>query len=146
MKLMTVLTALTVLALPGLVLANGPSPVPAPAPAPTVGKLQCESKPLRGDRREVSCPLVASAATQRFRFKAHFSGSHDDTTASIVSTLDGTPLVCAEGSKTDLMGEEGDVSLECRFSIPAKAGTTHVLRVLLEWHHARYTDFEFRSE
>ena len=62
--------------------------------------------------------------------------------ASMTLSLDGAPLACEQGSKTQLMGEDGDVSLECRFSLADAAGTKRVLKVLLRWSHAQYTDFE----
>ena len=60
----------------------------------------------------------------------------------MTATLNEAPLVCENGSKTSLMGEDGDVSLECKFSIAGKAGTRQVLKVKLLWSHAQYTDFE----
>jgi cytoskeletal protein RodZ len=109
-------------------------------------KSYCELKTTSGETREVECPMNASGATQRFAFKTNFSGGHDDTTASMIASLDGLPLTCDEGSKTTLMGEDGDVSLECKFSVRARAGTRLVLKVLLSWRHAEYSDFEFRSD
>jgi hypothetical protein len=135
------IAALVVLALPGLAMADGADTAIA------AGKPKCESRTPRADRRDISCSLTASGTAQRFRVKAHFSGSHDDTTASLTPTLDERPLACEAGSKTSLTGEEeGDVTLECRFSITQPAGAKQVLRVLLSWHHARYTDFEFETE
>jgi len=101
--------------------------------------LPCEAQASPGDLRNFSCPLKAATAARRYRFKAEFSGGHDDTMASMALNLDGAPLACDEGSKTQLMGEDGDVSLECRFSIPETAGA-HVLKVVLKWSHAQYTD------
>lgn len=106
----------------------------------------CESLTPRNERREISCALKSATATQRFRFKAHFSGSHDDTTAALKLTLDGAPLACEPGSKTYLEAEDGDVALECRFSIAPGAGSTHSLRAQLSWHHAEYTRFELVTE
>ena len=110
------------------------------------GKPRCESQALGGDQRDFKCPLSASGTARRFRFKADFSGSHDDTTASLAATLDGAPLACEEGSKTSLQGEDGEVSLECRFAIKDKAGTKHLLDVLLSWRHAQYKDFDLDSD
>ena len=112
--------------------------------APAQGN--CESRAVAGDTRDISCPLNASGTLQRFCFKASFSGGHDDTVASMTPSLDGVPLACEEGSKTSLMGEDGDVNLECKFSITQSAGTDHVLTVTLSWGHAQYTDFEFDSD
>ena len=109
-------------------------------------KLHCDSPTTAGETRDVICPLNTSGALQRFRFKANFSGGHDDTMASMQATLDAAPLDCEKGSKTSLMGEDGEVSLECKFSIAEKAGTQHVLRMTISWRHAQYTDFEFVSD
>ncbi len=114
------------------------------SPAPR--KLQCESRAPGYDSMEVKCPLEPSAAAQRYRFKVNFSGGHDDTKASIAPALNGAPLVCGEGSKTSLFGEDGEVSLECRFSIAAKSAAGQAFDVLVSWSHAQYTDFEFYLE
>ncbi|WP_216075105.1 hypothetical protein, partial [Acinetobacter baumannii] len=74
------------------------------SPVLAQGKLSCEVQAPGADRRQVTCPLSASGATQRFRFKARFSGGHDDTKASITPTLNGAPLVCDKGSKISLFG------------------------------------------
>ena len=110
-------------------------------PASAQGKPRCESRASAYDTTDVECSLSATGKPRRFRFKANFSGSHDDTMASIVTTLDGAPLACESGSKTSLQGEDGDVSLECRFSITDEAGTKHLLGVTVSWRHAQYTSF-----
>jgi hypothetical protein len=113
---------------------------------PIQGKPHCEWLTFGGDHREFKCPLNASGTTQSFRFKAMFSGGHDDTSAKLTATLDEQPLACEEGSKTSLLGEDGDVMLECRFSIKDKAGTASLLGVTLVWSHAQYTGIEFGSD
>ena len=119
----------------------------AEALTPAGGKsLTCDSQSAGGDLIEFKCPLEATGAVQRFRVKANFAGSHDDTTASITSTLNDAPLVCDVGSKTQLMGEDGDVSLECKFQIKEKTGTKLLLGVSLLWSHAQFTSTEFVSE
>jgi len=62
--------------------------------------------------------------------------------ASMTLSVDDEPLSCDQGSKTHLMGEDGDVSLECRLSVPTTAEARRVLRVSVKWSHAQYTDFE----
>jgi hypothetical protein len=108
-------------------------------------KIACESPPAPGDLREIHCPIAASGAPQRFRFKANFSGGHDDTKASLSASLDNLPFACDSGSKTRLFGEEGDVGLDCQFSMTGKADGVQILTVTLLWSHAQYTDFEFYS-
>lgn len=106
-------------------------------------KLHCESQTAGGDARDFTCPLISSGTSQHFRFKADFSGSHDDTTMSMTATLNGEPLTCEKGSTTSRRFEDGDVSLDCRFST---TGTARVLGVALIWSHAQYVDFEFSAD
>ena len=113
---------------------------------PAWGQPRCEVQAVGADSRDIRCPLSTSGTGQQFRVRANFSGGHDDTTASMTASLDGAALVCGEGSKTSLMGEDGDISLECRFSLTDKPGMTRVLRVLVTWRHAQYTGFEFHSD
>jgi hypothetical protein len=113
----------------------------AGAVGPASNKLPCASQSPGGDLRNISCTLNAPSAGRHFRFKVDFSGGHDDTMASMTLTLDGAPLACEPGSKTQLMGEDGDVSLECAFSVPDAARAPRELTVLVKWSHAQYTDF-----
>jgi hypothetical protein len=110
------------------------------------GQQQCDSRTNGGDHWDVKCPLNASGTAQHFRFKVNFSGGHDDTKANMAPTLDGSPLECEKGSKTSLFGEDGDVSLECRFSITEKAGTQRVFGVTILWSHAQFTDFGLAAD
>ena len=109
------------------------------------GSLLCTSQAPGGDTRDIECPLDASETAQRFSFKANFAGGHDDTTASMSVTLNGLPLACEHGSKTSLSGEDGDVSLECKFSVVEKAGPKLVLKATLSWRHAQFTNVELYS-
>ena len=61
-------------------------------------------------------------------------------------SLDDAALDCDKGSKISLMGEDCDVSLDCRFSMTKKPGTKKVLRVKVSWSHAQYVDFEFKPD
>ncbi len=108
-------------------------------------KPRCETPEAPGDRREVTCSISVAAVPLSLRFKANFSGSHDDTMASMTATVDGEALTCNTGSKTELMGEDGDVSLFCDFKILAKASKPKVLKVVLSWRHAQYEGFELEA-
>lgn len=106
----------------------------------------CSAPALLGDIRNVSCGLVATGSTQRFRFRVTFLGGHDDTKAAIEPSLDGKAMTCDPGSKTSLFGEDGEVSLDCRFSMARDAGTRHAFEVAVLWSHAQYKDFAFAAE
>lgn len=103
--------------------------------------LACETKSVNFKRREYRCPLTANGREQQMRFKADFSGSHDDTQLSMNLTLDGLPVSCRKGSKTWLKGEdgeEGDVSLECHLVLEGAAGTKKILRATVNIYHAEF--------
>ena len=114
--------------------------------APAREKPQCEQRLPGYGTQEIECHLNPSEAPQRLRFTANFSGSHDDTTASMEVTFNGSPLACEDGSKTSLAGEDGDVSLECRFSVAEKPEAKQILMVALRWRHAEYTSFEIKLD
>lgn len=106
----------------------------------------CAAQTEGGDLINFTCPLVASGASQLYRLRADFEGSHDDTSASLKATLDGAPLECDLGSKLASEGEDGDVRLECRFRVNGNKGTTRLLAITLLWSHAQLVRTEFVSE
>ena len=110
------------------------------------GQSACETAVPGWVSREIECRLNPSEGMRQLRFEAHFSGSHDDTTARIEAALNGGPIDCAEGSKTDTEGEDGDVSLECRLAVKGRPETQQVLRIKLRWYHAQYTGFDFDAD
>ncbi len=112
----------------------------AATPAPS---LECESR-NNGERIEFRCPL--RDADQHYHFVARFSGGHDDTMASMVVTHGEQPVHCAQGSKTELMGEFGDVALECRFSVVHTAAPAAPLMIVVKYGHAQYEGFELRPQ
>jgi hypothetical protein len=116
------------------------------ADAPGTENSACESDWAGGDFVQFTCPLPVHGTQKKWRFKAEFSGGHDDTSASMKLTIDGAPLDCETGSKTKLFGEDGDVSLECHFRVGGHAGPQPVLGVALLWSHAQYARTELVVE
>ncbi len=111
----------------------------APAgPAYAEDVLACEAQSVSFKRREYRCPLTANGREQQIRFKADFSGSHDDTELSMNLSLDGLPVSCRKGSKTWLNGEDGNVSLECNFVLDGAAGTKTILLAMVNIYHAEF--------
>ena len=106
-------------------------------------KFPCKASGPGGDLLDVEC-RVAAAAERRMLFKADFSGSHDDTQAAISGTLDGVPLACEEGSKTNTQGEDGEVSLLCRFVLRPGPGE-RLLKFNVSWRHAFHTVHELQA-
>jgi len=129
-----------------LLLLQGNGTAAQAEPAREPGKLRCESREPTFDSREITCPLRVSESRQRFRLKVNFSGGHDDTSAAMAVSLDGRPLACEDGSKTRLMGEDGDVSLFCVFVVAPQAGAVPVLRATVSWSHAQYTDHDLAAD
>jgi hypothetical protein len=86
---------------------------------------------------QVQCALRASEAPKKFKFEVRFLGGHDDTRASLSATLDGQPLTCEEGSKPQLEGEFGEVSIHCQFSSQG----AQELKVDVQWYHAQYAEY-----
>lgn len=114
---------------------------PAGAQAVDTGAPPCASTNSPGDIRAITCRFPRTDAPQRYRFKANFSGGHDDTKATITAVRGGRPLECEHGSKTSLFGEDGDVSLECIFSA-GPVGEHTVVEFTVIWSHAQYRDFQ----
>jgi len=107
-------------------------------PAYAEDALACETQSVNVKKREYRCPLTANGREQQMRFKANFSGSHDDTQLSMTLAMDGLPVSCSKGSKTWLNSEDGDVSLECKFVIDGATGTKKILRVTVNIYHAEF--------
>jgi hypothetical protein len=114
-------------------------------PAFAEDTLACETQSVNFKKREYRCPLTANGRGQQIRFKADFSGSHDDTQLSMHLSLDGLPVTCSKGSKTWLNGEDGDVSLECNFVLDGAAGTKKMLRATVNVYHAEFVGLKLSS-
>jgi len=128
------------LSLPVFISPLSSSPVQAQPASP------CKWMTHGGDHRDFTCTLTATGKPQQYRFRTMYSGGHDDTKARMEMMLDGKPLTCAEGSKISLFGEDGDISLECRFLMTAPAGARPVLGVVVLWYHAQYIGFELIAD
>jgi hypothetical protein len=102
----------------------------------------CEPPRLARDTLTMVCALAHAAAPQSIDVKVHFTGSHDDTTASLEVAIGDAPVTCAAGSKTSTEAEDGDVTLDCRFIASVKPGSEAVLRVSAKWFHAQYVGTE----
>jgi hypothetical protein len=135
------ITALLVAALPAA--ASTTPPLAADDPTAAQSTLRCEPPMLLGrDRLTVVCALDPTAAPLRVRVKVYFTGSHDDTTASMDVALGDAPVACDAGSKTSTESEDGDVTLECRFTAIGKAAAPSLLRASARWFHAQYVNLE----
>lgn len=117
-----------------------------PAGAPSSRDVSCRPQSELGEIRELNCPILGSGEMRRFRFTVTFLGGHDDTMAALKVTEDGHPIECDPGSKTRLMGEDGEVSLFCTLSLKHDRDSAHVLGFTATWSHAQYKDFEIVSD
>lgn len=98
--------------------------------------VDCVSEPGLGGVDDVQCAIASAPAVRTLRFKADFVGSHDDTVLAMTTKLDDTALVCDDRSKTRLVGEDGEVSLDCGFTLPA--GVAARFGAHVTYHHAQY--------
>ena len=96
----------------------------------------CVSHEQPGGIDDVECAIAAAPVARTFRFAADFVGSHDDTVLALAATLDGAPLTCSEGSNTRLVGEDGEVTLVCGFTLAA--GTAARFAAHVTFHHGQY--------
>lgn len=107
--------------------------------------LSCELQSADRKRREYRCPLTAKGSEQQLRFKADFTGSHDDTQLSMSLTLDGVPVICSRDSKTWLNGEDGNVSLDCNIALNGSVGTKQILGATVNIWHAELVVVELST-
>jgi hypothetical protein len=105
------------------------------APLCSAAPLGCESLLVNEQELNAVCVVPRSMASNTFRFKAHFLGSHDDSTVSIRWTqLDGMPVACRPGSKTESRFEGGEVTLDCGFMAAARSADRR-LEIKISLHH-----------
>lgn len=102
----------------------------------------CSERSTAFGRQEIQCQLPKTGFTGKLRFKANFSGGHEDTSARIEPSIDDVPLACDEGSKVHLVQEDGDVSLWCDFAVADPMRGNGVFKVVVWWGHAEYVNYE----
>jgi hypothetical protein len=136
------LAALLWAALPAAVGAAESAATAHPASAPSQRPLPCQPPTFGRDRLTLVCALDEGSAPQRVHVRVHLTGSHDDTTAALDVAIGDAPVACDAGSKTSTEGEDGDVTLDCRFSAPIQPGAATVVRVSARWFHAQYVGIE----
>lgn len=122
--------------LPLLLALVGMPAVPSRA-ADGAGDPACTGRSVNPEVESVSC---AAASTPRpYTITVRFAGGHDDTKASLTATVDDRPYPCADGSKTRLFGEDGEISLFCRVALPDATGR---LDLRVDYTHAQFVGHE----
>jgi hypothetical protein len=109
-------------------------------------QVPCKSTALTPMSQSIQCDLRAAAPASSFLLKVNFSGSHDDTKLNLETLLNGKPLVCAPGSLTYSEGEDGDISLVCKFKLPQTANTEPLLSANFKWFHAQFVDYQLLAD
>jgi hypothetical protein len=112
------------------------------APAPFSPGDACSERSAAFGKQEIQCQLPKTGFAGKLRFKANFSGSHDDTSGRIEPSIDDVPLACAEGSKMFLSQEDGNVSLWCDFAVADPVPGSGVFNAVIWWGHAEYVNYE----
>lgn len=113
--------------------------------APDTGPCQRELQP--GDMHEFTCPLKAYPTAQKFHFVARVSGGHDDSSSLLAVSHGDQDVACAPGSKVGSEGEDGDITLDCRFTLPAAAlKAPGKLVVRLKASHVFFENHSLKAE
>jgi hypothetical protein len=115
-------------------------------PAPFSSADACSVTASSYESRDVQCRFPQAQNGRKFRFKANFTGGHDDTSARIDSFMNDAPLDCDEGSKQNLFAEDGDISLWCNFAPAGAAPGNSILKVQIHFSHARFVDYEIAPQ
>lgn len=98
--------------------------------------IECKKTLRPGSKHLFACPLPTFTSAQQAHVKVELSGGHDDSLATLALQHNGKTLSCAQGNKTESEGEDGDIVLECRFTLPADVLTAPSnLAVTLVAHH-----------
>lgn len=122
----------------------GPAAAQATAPADN-GPCQRELQP--GDMHEFSCPLKAYPGAQKFGFVVRVSGGHDDSSSALTVRHGEQDVTCHKGSKVSSEGEDGNITLDCHFTLPAAAlKAPSKLSVSLKASHVFFEDYTFKAE
>ena len=109
--------------------------------------LTCSVSDTRFKFRDVSCALPASPEARTYRFRALFSGGHDDSELSLLPVVPGNgPLACDAGSKPESRGEYGNIHVDCVVSAGPLAEGEKSFSVKVVWSHAVFRGVEMIRE
>jgi hypothetical protein len=112
------------------------------AAASAAAAAPCQATTLNDEEGEAVCTLPASASAREVRFKARFLGSHDDSEVSLrLTKLNDKPVECRADSKTKSRFEDGEVTLDCGFTVPPTPSDNR-LHVRISLHHIQFDKAE----
>ena len=75
------------------------------------------------------------------------SGGHDDSSSALTVRHGEQDIPCHKGSKVSSDGEDGNITLDCRFTLPATAlKAPSQLSVSLKASHVFFEDYTFKAE
>lgn len=102
----------------------------------------CQATTLNDEEGQAVCTLPASAGVREVQFIARFLGSHDDSEVSLrLVQLNDLPFECRADSKTQSRFEDGEVALDCGFTVPPTL-SEHRLSVKISLHHLQFDQAE----
>ncbi len=102
----------------------------------------CHAATLNDEEGEAVCILPASTDVREARFKARFLGSHDDSEVSLrLIKLNDKPVECRADSKTKSRFEDGEITLDCGFTVAATLSDDR-LTVKITLHHLQFDKAE----
>lgn len=112
------------------------------ASASSTAAPSCQTATLNDEEGEAVCTIPGSTSVREVRFKARFLGSHDDSEVSLrLIKLNEMPVECRADSKTTSRFEDGEVTLDCGFMVPATPSDSRVT-VKISLHHLQFDKAE----
>lgn len=95
------------------------------------------------------CHAPAGGGSNDARVEVRFGGFHDDSRVSIALDADGRPVRCRPEDRTSLSGEDGDegeVTLACRFDAATVMRGANAVTVRIDLHHAEFAGAAWVTE
>jgi hypothetical protein len=112
------------------------------AAASAAATLECHAAAINDQEGEAVCTLPPSTDVREVLFKARFLGSHDDSEVSLrLIMLNDKPVECRADNKTKSKFEDGEVTLDCGFIVPASVSVNR-LTVKISLHHLQFDNAE----
>lgn len=101
----------------------------------------CELRTLTHRSAELVCHAPKGGGANGARIEVRFGGFHDDSRVSLVLEAGGQPVPCRPDDRTSLSGEDGDegeVTLTCRFDAATVMRGANSVTVRIDLHHAEF--------
>lgn len=109
----------------------------------------CEVRTLTYRSAELACHGPKDGGAKGVRIEVRFGGFHDDSRVAIALEAGGQPVRCRPEDRTTLSGEDGDegeVTLTCRFDAASVPHGANPVTVRVDLHHAEFAGAAWVTE